>query len=1002
MNVGTRSRAKTAEAPQAQQRQSPGASPTGTAGAEETPTPTQTEGDGSNASVNIPMQNIRQFKETVVNTSRLLKVFSEQEKELGRAKAELAKQQEDIKRMHTTHQSLQREIDARARELAGANAETGNARSLLELREEELSRVRGLKEDLETKLTELRQAAPAVELSAPPKSPNTVLLEEIEQLKKDLQAKDGSLKSLRISRDSIRSSTKAEIMSIQAKYAREQKELIERQEKEMTSHRTSLADKEAELEQEQERLMQLEMDLSMRETQMEDQAAELKASVEKTSANYRSAQLSIKRLEEEAKARNSEHRTESNRLQRKCAKDEKTIANLEAQVKRLQASARTAKESARAGSKHRPRSTAAEAVIAATEDVAAMSIEELRSEVATLRSDAVHTEETIRRLTVRTVELEREQNPEGPKRSRVGTLQTEIKRLKEEVEVRDKKIGAFVAALNLSEWDLGKDVAEITEVAASAAGSNSASVGQAAATIAQLNMKILSLEKSIEERDQSLLELQAELKKIKEESDERPRRLRHASTPIRDQPAGNSSASGGRRGLRTVGSSDTQCEKHYTEISTLRAKVDRLQRDRLALQELVTEQQVKLRQLRSGTPSQSIVSTPTPTQRKRGPQITMLDEATTIPSSITKRARHDTTSPAILDSSGLAAVEVAPRRKPAIMRAKRITAGVIASPAASDTQNVRFAGRQGLQGIVSALTNKRIRDITRAKRAFEIAVSSPLELQTALARMSDMVPPLDATRFAELIVSHIDTEAARASNMIESLPNSRALDAADTDTTEHGLAAARLQALAGDMQPGLYFHEATMALSAWTFVLKSEQDGLYPEVMRILSQSIVLRASSPTQVSCSLARIFVVLGLLAADIQRVRTMLCDLLMEAVDDPHALPVLANTLAIWPDVLAVPPTDGQSADGWLSFGLIVRVFQAIASGIHDLYAEENERDEADKLYAIMVERCGWRMPGNAEFADSLLVEVKDTLSTLDQDSADYPVVMAAFNLLAPYVL
>ncbi|PIA18988.1 hypothetical protein COEREDRAFT_79505 [Coemansia reversa NRRL 1564] len=999
MNVGTRSRAKTTEATSAQQRQSPGASPTGTAGAEETPTPTQAEGDENSASVNIPMQNIRQFKETVVNTSRLLKVFSDQEKELGRTKAELAKQQEDIKRMHTAHQSLQREIDARARELAGANAETENARSLLQLREEELSRVRGLKEDLETKLTELRQAAPTIELSAPPKSPNTVLLEEIEQLKKDLQAKDGSLKSLRISRDSIRSSTKAEIMSIQAKYAREQKELIERQEKEMTVHRASLADKEAELEQEQERLMQLEMDLSMRETQMEDQAAELKASADKASASFRSAQLTIKRLEEEAKARNSEHRTETNRLQRKGAKDEKAIASLEAQVKRLQANARTAKESARAGSRHRPRSTAAEAVIAATEDVAAMSMEELRSEVARLRSDAVHTEETIRRLTVRTVELEREQNPEGPKRSRVGALQTEIKRLNEEVDARDKKIGAFAAALNLSEWDADKDA---TEIAEAAAGSGSASAGQAAATIAQLNIKVISLEKTIQEREHSILRLEAELEKIKEEAEERPRRLRHASTPTSHHSVGLNSDSGGRRALRVAGSPDSQCEKHYAEIATLRTKTDRLQQDRLALQELVTEQQVKLRQLRSGTSSQPTTSTPTPAQRKRGPQITMLDETPTVTVSTSKRARRDTPSSGYSDSSGAVAVVKVPRRKPTTIRSKQITAGVTATPALSDTQNLQFSGRQGLQGIVPALTNKRIRDVTRAKRAFDIAISSPLELQTSLARLSDMVPPLDAARFAELIVTHIDTEAARASSIIELLPNTRALGTSDMDANEHNLAAARLQDLVGNIQPSLYCHEATMSLSIWTLILRSEQDELYPEIMRMLSQSIVLRANSPAQVSCSLTRIFVVLGLLAADIQRVRTMLCDLLMEAVDGPHALPVLANTLAIWPDVLSVPATDERSTEGWQSFSLVVRVFQAIAAGIHDLYTEERGKDEANKLYDIMVKRCGWRMPGNAEFADNLLVEVKEALSTLERDSADYPVVMAAFNLLSPYVV
>ncbi|KAJ2579540.1 hypothetical protein EV177_010747, partial [Coemansia sp. RSA 1804] len=114
------------------------------------------------------------------------------------------------------------------------NAELENARSLLVLREKELSRVRGLKEDLEAKIVELKLAEPVVSHNVPPKSPNTLLLDEIEKLKKELEAKEGSLKSLRISRDSIRSSTKAEIMSIQARYAREQKEMVERQNAEIT------------------------------------------------------------------------------------------------------------------------------------------------------------------------------------------------------------------------------------------------------------------------------------------------------------------------------------------------------------------------------------------------------------------------------------------------------------------------------------------------------------------------------------------------------------------------------------------------------------------------------------------------------------------------------------------------------------------------------------------------------------------------------------------------
>ncbi|KAJ2466520.1 hypothetical protein EV174_006517, partial [Coemansia sp. RSA 2320] len=244
------------------------------------------DGDsGESAVVSIPAQNIRQFKEAVVNTSRLLKVFGDQEKELAKAKAEIAKFQEEFKRMQSAQQALQREADTRSRDLVKANAETDSARTLLLQREEELSRVRGVKEDLEIKISELRRAEPASSQQvAVPKSPDMSVMEELERLKRELEAKEGSLKSLRISRDSIRSSTRAEVMSIQAKYAREQMELIDRHEKEKMQHRLSLRNKEAELDAEQERLVQMEMDLNMRATQLEDQAAELKAGLDSMTA----------------------------------------------------------------------------------------------------------------------------------------------------------------------------------------------------------------------------------------------------------------------------------------------------------------------------------------------------------------------------------------------------------------------------------------------------------------------------------------------------------------------------------------------------------------------------------------------------------------------------------------------------------------------------------------------------------------------------------------------
>ncbi|KAJ1895485.1 hypothetical protein LPJ66_004570, partial [Kickxella alabastrina] len=173
------------------------------------------------------------------------------------------------------------------------------------------------------------------------------------------------------------------------------------------------------------------------------------------------------------------------------------------------------------------------------------------------------------------------------------------------------------------------------------------------------------------------------------------------------------------------------------------------------------------------------------------------------------------------------------------------------------------------------------------------------------------------------------------------------------------------------------------------------QGSFFASLMRHMAQSIVSPVSSPAA-TCSLARIFAALSLVAGDVQRVRIMLCDLLMDAVDSPHTLPVLANTLAVYPAALTMPLETERAA--WL----VVRVVQAIAAGIHDLYAEEHSREEADALYAVMVAKCAWRLPAEAEFADRVLIEVSDELRSLRPEDSAYAVVMCAHNLLAPYMV
>ncbi|KAJ2012222.1 hypothetical protein GGI14_005893, partial [Coemansia sp. S680] len=557
------------------------------------------DGDGEGSIVSIPAQNIRQFKEAVVNTSRLLKVFGDQEKELTKAKQEITKFNEEMKRMQSAQQVLQREVDTRSRDLIKANAETDSARSLLLQREEELSRVRGLKEDLEARVAELRRAEPSLDRhAAPPQSPNVAILEEVERLKKELEAKEGSLKSLRISRDTIRSSTKAEVMSIQAKYAREQRDLIYKLETEKKDHEMSLAAKEAELEQEQERLVQEEMELNMRTTQLEDQAADLKAKLEEMTAKYSSSQLELKRLEEQAKGRHTDDRAETLRLQRALKKSEKSVAELEAALQKATSQAKeAARESARAKTKQRPKSTAtaADAVSAATEDLAEMDVDELRNEVITLRTDAVHKDETIRRQGVLVEELERKQNPEGRKsRGRTAVLQAEIDELTDQMAVRDKKIEALEAALQLP-----KDSAD-----SAAAGS-----ADMAAKVAQLDLKLISLEAALKEKEQKVVGLERELREAAAAASERPMRLRQPA-PARSpsvqaarqalvnspskafSPRSDSDSVRGKPSrMRADVSQNSQNEALYSEIAALRARVAKLQQERAALQELVTEQQ---------------------------------------------------------------------------------------------------------------------------------------------------------------------------------------------------------------------------------------------------------------------------------------------------------------------------------------------------------------------------------------------------------------------------
>ncbi|KAJ2517490.1 hypothetical protein GGI11_003136 [Coemansia sp. RSA 2049] len=1025
-------------------------------------------------SVSIPASNIRQFKEAVVNTSKLLKVFSDQEKELSKAKLEISKCHEEAKRLHASYQGLQHDADSRSRELSRSNAELENARSLLVLREKELSRVRGLKEDLEAKIVELKLAEPVVSHNVPPKSPNTLLLDEIEKLKKELEAKEGSLKSLRISRDSIRSSTKAEIMSIQARYAREQKEMVERQNAEITGHRQGLAAKEAELEQEQERLMQLEMDLSMRSTQLEDQAAELKASLEDMTSKHEAACEVIKRLEGQAKTRSTDHRSEIAKLNRVCKRDEKRIAELESAFEKAKAqakeNAKAAQETAKMRGRSRPRSTAtaAEAVSAATEEVANMDIEELREEVATLRVDAVHKDETIRKLGVMVEELERKQNPEGRRpRAKVAAMQTEIDELKAELDVRTKKMEALEKAMCFSE-------SAQSNIGGISRNGGVGPVAEQASAFAQLELKIIALETDIKERDGKIELLNKELKEAQEMKNERPMRLRHSSvglspssnqssaaaattlgaasttTHVQQTAFGRSTASGvfesplaGKRkgSSRAVSRAPNDpSESLYVEIADLRAKVGKLKQEKGALLELITEQQVTIHQLRNGSTLRQLAGGPIPfsltqtgqKQASARPPLFTISPTSSTANDVDKAvgtASVADTQELVADNNDKASLVPAKRPKYSTRSEETVSFGVQTLPSgsvinkgsslkqskqktlasiqgASKQEELQTAGTNVYSETVERLLkDRRISGVNRAKRFFSHLQKAPHALHKALLQMHDGdVPLIDAAEFAKVLVPFVASLATKVgadSRVQPSEHEYRSLFSGNEDVADPGL-------LSHTAIHGLYKTEVDIAASIWIVSIKNSQGQFFNGLMQLLAQKTISPSTRSVAAVCSLARIFASLCLLAADIQRARVMLCDLLMDAVDSPHTLPVLSNVLAVCPDALRMPQESesnheaDESAEDRSALRLVVRVFQAIASGIHDLYSEEHGKAEADALYAIMVERCGWRRPSNAEYADKIFVETSDKLASLKHSSCSYPVVMCAYNLLAPYVV
>ncbi|KAJ1998288.1 hypothetical protein GGI04_005070, partial [Coemansia thaxteri] len=304
------------------------------------------------------------------------------------------------------------------------------------------------------------------------------------------------------------------------------------------------------------------------------------------------------------------------------------------------------------------------------------------------------------------------------------------------------------------------------------------------------------------------------------------------------------------------------------------------------------------------------------------------------------------------------------------------------------------SGDSATEAIERLLRDKRISSVNRTKRLLKFIQISPQNLHAALLAMPDDMPAIDFVEFFRALPPILLSLASA----------SKPGTPASTRVLPCSAPSSAL-ACADRLPHGLYDNEASMTMSLWVLCVKNGREAFFSDLMRMLAMLIV---APPSDIAlpavCSLARIFSAISLLATDIQRVRVLLCDIFMDAVDGLHTLPVLANTLAVWPDVLAMPPSNSPapaSAQA-LSLGLVIRAFQAVASGFHDVYAEARGKDEADALYSVMVDRCAWRPPCDAEFADRLLVEVGEVLQQLDQASPAYSIALCARSVLAPYAV
>ncbi|OMJ20111.1 hypothetical protein AYI69_g6340 [Smittium culicis] len=238
------------------------------------------DNNGSKPSIpdqqSILQENISKFKESIINTSRLVTIFKEKEKELKKAKHVIKSKDEEISKLKSISSKQQRDIEAKIRALGSSKTEITSKITEIENLSSKNSLLKNEKKAIAQELDSFKNSNLALE--------NSNLLEGNKKLSLEIKALQNSLED----KFKIIESLNAIIKKRDENLKSEKKKLEIEITKLKDQERASLLRKESkiksissELESERDKNFDLELQIEMKQQQIE----ELELSLKNSTAN---------------------------------------------------------------------------------------------------------------------------------------------------------------------------------------------------------------------------------------------------------------------------------------------------------------------------------------------------------------------------------------------------------------------------------------------------------------------------------------------------------------------------------------------------------------------------------------------------------------------------------------------------------------------------------------------------------------------------------------------